>query len=49
MFLQKGRNYRQELAAAAQLYDYDVLVHPSRTDPESAILEISNLRAKSAA
>jgi 16S rRNA (guanine527-N7)-methyltransferase len=49
MLLHKGRNYRQELAAAAQLYDFDVLVHSSRTDPESAILEISNLRAKSAA
>ena len=49
MLLHKGRNYRQELDAAAQLYDFDVLIHPSRTDPESAILEIGNLRAKSAA
>jgi 16S rRNA (guanine527-N7)-methyltransferase len=49
MLLHKGRNYRQELDAAAQLFDFDVVIHPSRTDPESAILEISNLRAKSAA
>ena len=49
MLLHKGRTYREEMSAAAQLYDFDVLVHPSRTDPDSAILEISKLRAKSAA
>jgi 16S rRNA (guanine527-N7)-methyltransferase len=49
MLLHKGRTYREEVSRAAQLYDFDVLIHPSRTDPESAILEISNLRAKSAA
>ena len=49
MLLHKGRTYREESSRAAQLFDFDVLVHPSRTDPESAILEISNLRAKSAA
>lgn len=49
MLLHKGRNYRQELDAAAALYDFDVLVHPSRTDAAGVILEISNLRAKSAA
>ena len=30
MLLHKGRNYREELDAAAALYDFDVLVHPSR-------------------
>ena len=49
MLVHKGRTYREECSRAAQLYDFDVLVHPSRTDPESAILEIGNLRAKSAA
>ena len=49
MLLHKGRTYREECSWAAQLYDFDVVVHVSRTDPESAILEISNLRAKSAA
>jgi 16S rRNA (guanine527-N7)-methyltransferase len=49
MLLHKGRTYREEVSRAAQLYDFDVVIHPSRTDPESAILEISNLRAKSAA
>jgi 16S rRNA (guanine527-N7)-methyltransferase len=49
MLVHKGRTYREEMSRAAQLYDFYVLVHPSRTDPESAILEIGNLRAKSAA
>lgn len=45
----KGRNYRQELNAAAQHFHFDVVVHPSESDPEGVILEITNLRAKSAA
>lgn len=48
MLLPKGRTYREEMALAAQLFDFDVVVHPSSTDPEAAILEISNPRAKSA-
>jgi 16S rRNA (guanine527-N7)-methyltransferase len=49
MLLPKGRNYRRELDLAAQLYDFDVVVHASHTDPGAAILEVSKLRAKSAA
>jgi 16S rRNA (guanine527-N7)-methyltransferase len=49
MLLLKGRTFREEMALAAQLFDFDVIVHASRTDPEAAILEISNPRAKSAA
>lgn len=45
----KGRNYRQELDAAAQHFHFDVVVHPSESDAEGVILEITNLRAKSAA
>ena len=45
----KGRNYRQELDAAAAKFHFDVVVHPSESDPEGVILEITNLRAKSAA
>jgi 16S rRNA (guanine527-N7)-methyltransferase len=48
MLLLKGRTFREEMALAAQLFDFDVIVHPSSTDPEAAILEISNPRAKSA-
>ena len=49
MLMPKGMNYRRELDAASALYDFDVIAHPSRTDPGAAILEISKLRAKSAA
>jgi len=45
----KGRNYRQELDAAGAKFHFDVLVHPSECDAGGVILEISNLRAKSAA
>ena len=48
MLLLKGRTFREEMALAAQLFDFDVIVHPSSTDPEAAFLEISNPRAKSA-
>jgi 16S rRNA (guanine527-N7)-methyltransferase len=46
--LHKGREYRRELDEAAQLFDFDVLEHQSRTDAGGVILDISNLRAKSA-
>ncbi len=49
MLLHKGRNYRQELDAATAKFHFDVLVHGSESDPEGVILEITNLRAKSAA
>jgi 16S rRNA (guanine527-N7)-methyltransferase len=49
MLFLKGRNYRQELDAAAAKFHFDVLVHPSESDTEGVILEITNLRAKSAA
>ena len=46
--LHKGREFRREVEDAAQLFDFDVLEHPSRTDASGVILDISNLRAKSA-
>ena len=49
MIFPKGRNYRQELDAAAANFHFDVVVHPSESDAEGVILEITNLRAKSAA
>lgn len=49
MLLHKGRTYREESSRASRLFDFDMLVHPSRTDAGGAILEITNLRAKSAA
>ena len=49
LLLPKGRNYREELDAATALYHFDVVPHPSESDPTGVILEITNLRAKSAA
>lgn len=48
MVLHKGRNYRQEIDAAAQHFAFDVLVHPSETDAEGVLLELTSVRAKSA-
>jgi 16S rRNA (guanine527-N7)-methyltransferase len=49
MLLHKGQTYREETSGAAQLFDFDMLVHPSETDAAGVILEITNLRAKSVA
>ena len=49
LLLHKGAKYRDELDAATALFDFDVLVHPGESDAEGVILEITNLRAKSAA
>jgi 16S rRNA (guanine527-N7)-methyltransferase len=49
LLLHKGRNYRQELDAASALYHFDVLVHTSESGADGVILEISNLRVKTAA
>jgi 16S rRNA (guanine527-N7)-methyltransferase len=49
MLLHKGQTYREELSRAAAHFDFDVVVHPSETDSTGVILEILNLRAKSAA
>ena len=47
--LLKGRNYRRELDSAAASFHFDVYVHPSESDAEGVVLEITSLRAKSAA
>ncbi|CAG0909943.1 unnamed protein product [Cyprideis torosa] len=39
----KGRDYRREIQESRGKWDFDLLVHPSRIDPESVILEISNV------
>jgi 16S rRNA (guanine527-N7)-methyltransferase len=48
MLLHKGQTYREETSRAAAHFHFDVVVHPSETDPTGVILEILNLRAKSA-
>lgn len=43
---QKGRDYRQEVAAARYAWDFDLVEHPSVTEPDAAILEISGLKRR---
>lgn len=45
--LPKGRNVKSELAEAQQRWHYDARAEPSTTDPESEILLLSKVRAKS--
>ncbi|MEO0328083.1 MAG: 16S rRNA (guanine(527)-N(7))-methyltransferase RsmG [Pseudomonadota bacterium] len=44
----KGREYRAELSECDGLWTYDLIIHESRIEPDSVILEISNLRSKDA-
>lgn len=39
----KGRDYQREIQESRGKWEFDLLVHPSRIDPESVILEISNV------
>ncbi len=48
MLLHKGRNYRREIDDAAQQFQFDVLVHPSGTDAEGVLLELTTVQVKSA-
>ena len=41
---QKGRDYRREIKDCGDEWQFDLVEHASRTDPQGAILEISNLR-----
>jgi 16S rRNA (guanine527-N7)-methyltransferase len=43
----KGREHVDEIEESGASYDFDVLIHPSDTDPSGVILEISNLLEKS--
>lgn len=45
--LHKGREHVDEIRESSAQWDYDVLIHPSSTDPGGVILEITNLRGKS--
>ena len=42
-FFHKGRRRTEEIAAAHGVWRFDLLQHQSRTDTDSAILEISNV------
>jgi 16S rRNA (guanine527-N7)-methyltransferase len=45
--LHKGREHVEEIEESRALWDFNVLIHPSDTDPGGVILEITNLRGKS--
>ena len=42
-WLMKGRNWQAELETARETWRFDVVVHPSTTDPASAILAIGDV------
>lgn len=42
----KGRDYRREVEEARDGWRFDLIEHPSVVDPESVILEISELRRR---
>lgn len=44
--LHKGRDYRKEIQETAPLWQYDLVEHQSRVDPDSVVLEISNLKRR---
>lgn len=39
----KGRDFRQEIELARDVWDFDLIEHPSAIDADSMILEISNV------
>ncbi len=43
----KGRDYRSELRQSADLWEFDLVEHPSKIDPHGVILDIRNLRRRS--
>ncbi len=42
----KGRGYKREVDEAALTYDFDLVQHGSRVDPDGVILEVRNLARK---
>jgi 16S rRNA (guanine527-N7)-methyltransferase len=45
----KGRGHGAEVAEAALAFDFDLVEHPSRIDPDGRILEIRNVRQRPSA
>ncbi|AXC48931.1 16S rRNA (guanine(527)-N(7))-methyltransferase RsmG [Paracoccus suum] len=44
--LPKGRNWREEVAAAQLSWQFELTAHPSKTQPEAAVLEIRDIHAR---
>jgi len=40
----KGRRYQQEVEEARDKFDFELEIHPSRTDPEAVILAVGKIR-----
>ena len=45
--LPKGQNFEREIQQSRSVWSFNVVRHESRTDPASAVLEISELRKRS--
>lgn len=43
-WLMKGRNWQSEVDAARKDWNFDLIAHPSLTDPEAVILELAGIR-----
>ncbi|WP_010392103.1 MULTISPECIES: 16S rRNA (guanine(527)-N(7))-methyltransferase RsmG [Paracoccus] len=43
-WLMKGRNWQAEVSEARKDWSFDLKAHPSATDPDAAILEITGIR-----
>lgn len=43
----KGRDYRAEIETASQQWDFDLVIHASRVDPDGVIVQIENLKPRS--
>lgn len=42
-WLMKGRSWQAEVEEAKKVWTFDLISHPSKTDPDAAILEISGI------
>jgi 16S rRNA (guanine527-N7)-methyltransferase len=40
----KGARYNEEVSAARERWQFDLVAHPSKTDPAAAVLEMRNIR-----
>jgi 16S rRNA (guanine527-N7)-methyltransferase len=43
---QKGRGFQREVEEAVLAFDFDLVQHQSRIDPDGVILEVRNVRRK---
>ena len=44
--LHKGRDYRQEVQESALAWQFDLIEHTSKVEPDSVVLEVSNLKRR---